>query len=73
MSDTIPPIDPTPLMSAIKARDIGRHYKAFSEYLDNHGLRAEARTAERQSQWWLAYSLVLSQTSPGAAEEGDGD
>jgi hypothetical protein len=60
MSTTIPPVDPVPLMSAVKARDIGRSFKGWSEYLDAQGLRLEARTAERQSQWWLAYSITLS-------------
>lgn len=69
MSDEQFHIPPTPLMSALKARDHGRRLKAWSEYLRSMGLELEAQRAERDSVWFLAYALSLSQTPPGAIDE----
>lgn len=57
----MPPRQP-PLMTAAKARDIGRAYKAFAEMLADAEVTAEAARAERDSRWWLTYSQVLEKT-----------
>ena len=74
MSDTTPPFfpPPPPLMSVAKARDVGRAYKAFSDHLAEFGLPREAALAMRDSQWWLAYSIALAQTSGKDGGEGAG-
>jgi hypothetical protein len=59
----MPPRQP-PLMTAAKARDIGRAYKAFAEMLADAEVTAEAARAERDSRWWLTYAQVLAQTPP---------
>jgi len=66
MSDS--PVPPKPLMGPAKARDIARDFKAWSEHLHELGLTAEASRAERDSQWWLIYSIALSQIPPGRVE-----
>ena len=58
-----------PLMSAVKARDIGRAHQGWATYLRGQGLRAEARVAEQQAQWWMTYAISLSQTPPGASDD----
>jgi hypothetical protein len=67
MSDTIPPFfpPPTPLMSADKARDVARAYKALANHLTEFGLPREAALGMRDSQWWLTYSIALTQTGKG--------
>ena len=62
----MPPLPP--LMSALRARDIGRAHQGWAGYLREQGLTAEARLAEQQAQWWLTYSLALKQIPPGAVE-----
>jgi hypothetical protein len=62
-------IRPVPLMSAIGARNHGRRLKAWSEYLRSMDLELEAQRAERDSAWYLAYALSLSQTPPGAIDK----
>jgi len=56
------------LMSAKRARDIARGHKALADHFEALGERAEAAKAERQSAWWLAYAVALSQIPPGASE-----
>jgi hypothetical protein len=53
---------PTPLMSAARARDVARAYKAHADHLAEFGLSREATLAMRDSQWWLTYSIALAQT-----------
>lgn len=62
MSDDLVPR--IPLMSAAKARDIGRAYKAFAEMLHDAQLTTEAARAERNGRFWMAYSIALAQTAP---------
>lgn len=70
MSDEPPfMLPPTPLMSADKARDVARAYKALGTHLTEMGLQREAALAMRDSQWWLTYSIALAQTPP---KEGGG-
>lgn len=69
MSDEVfrlPP--PVPLMSAVRARNLARSYKAFADHLRELGHGAGASQAERDAQWWLAYSIALTQVPPGAIE-----
>jgi hypothetical protein len=56
-------------MSPTKARDLGRSYKGFADHLRELGDTAGANYADRQSAWWLAYALALSQIPPGATGE----
>jgi len=58
-----------PLMSAVKARNIARAYKAMADHLRSEGVTLEAAHNERQSQWWMAYAIALSQIPPGATDE----
>jgi hypothetical protein len=58
-----------PLVNATRARDIARAYKALAENLEDARALAEARRAERQSNWWMTYSIALAQMPPDA---GDG-
>ncbi len=68
MSDE-PFLPPQPaLMSAVKARNLARSYKAFADHLREFGDIGGARLAEQQSGWWLAYSIALAQTPPGAID-----
>jgi hypothetical protein len=53
-----------PLMTAEAARDLARMYKGFADHLSGLGVRSEATRMERDSQWWLAYSIALAQTPP---------
>lgn len=55
-----PPLPP--MMSPANARDIARTLKGAAHRLAELGAVAEARQAERQSEWWLAYALVLDRT-----------
>jgi hypothetical protein len=63
----IPPPLP-PLMSPARAREIARFLQGSALQLAELGAIGEARQAERQSQWWLAYSLVLDRTGTDGAE-----
>lgn len=62
MSDQPFILPPVPLMTAERARDVARAYKAWSEQLTDMGLQRESARAGRDSQWWMTYSLALSQT-----------
>jgi len=61
------PSTPPPIMSPEKARDIGRAHKGWANYLSSQGLSAEARQAEQSAQWWLTYSITLTQTKTEGA------
>jgi muconolactone delta-isomerase len=52
-----------PVVSAQQARDVARQYKGFAEYMRRLGARGDALALERQSAWWMTYSLVLAQTN----------
>jgi len=69
MSDAQFMPEPPALMSAVKARNIARAYKALAERFADAGDRPRARGAMENSQWWLTYSISLSQTPPGAVDE----
>lgn len=68
MSDAFYPPLP-PLMTPQRARDIARTLKGSAQQLAELGAAAEARAAERQSEWWLAYALVLDRTTGTATPE----
>ena len=68
MSDE-PFLPPQPaLMSAVKARNIARAHKALADLYEEAGDRMRAALAMRDSQWWMAYAISLSQTPPGAVD-----
>jgi hypothetical protein len=60
-------LTPVPLMTPERARLVARGYKALADQLAQNGIPSEAARAERQSQWWLTYSIALA-VKPG--EEG---
>jgi hypothetical protein len=64
VSDEFMPPQLPPLMSAAKARDLARAYKGWAAYLAEQGVTAEARRAERDSSWWMAYAIALAQMPP---------
>jgi hypothetical protein len=64
MSDQPFMLPPPPLMTAEKARDTARAYKALATHLSTVGYASEATRMERDSAWWLAYSLTLAATKP---------
>ena len=66
MSDQPFILPPPALMTPDRARDVGRAYKALADYLSDLGAQREAVRAERDSQWWLTYSIALAQTPPPA-------
>ena len=53
-----------PKMAPETAQDIARGYKWLAQSLTEGGMLREATRAERDSQWWLAYSISLAQTPP---------
>lgn len=53
-----------PKMPAEKAQEIARGYKWLSQSLAEAGITREATRAERDSNWWMAYSISLAQTPP---------
>ena len=53
-----------PLMSPVEAQEIARGHKWLAESYANAGMTRDAQRYERDSQWWLAYSISLSQTPP---------
>jgi hypothetical protein len=57
------------LMSAVRARNLARHFKGFAINLRNDGFTVEANQAERDAQWWLNYAIALSQIPPGAVDD----
>ena len=65
MSDEPFMLDGTPpLMSAEQAREVARLYKGFADHMARLGARGDAGRLERQSNWWLGYSVALAQTPP---------
>jgi hypothetical protein len=54
-----------PLMSATTARDLARSYKGFADHIRAMGDISGANHAERQSSWFMAYAIALSQIPPG--------
>jgi len=70
VSDT-PSVPEPELMSALRARNLSRHYKGLADNLRQDGYRREADIAERDALWWMTYALSLSQTPPGAVDEHD--
>jgi hypothetical protein len=61
---------PVPLMTPDRARDIGRAYKGWGNYLQSQGLVVEADHADHDAQWWIAYAVALAQTNQkGASDE----
>lgn len=71
MSESFKPVPPVPLMSAVRARDIGRQLYATGSYLREQGVIGEARLLETRAQWWLSYALALSQIPPGQVDDTD--
>lgn len=63
MSDSfaIPPDAPA-VMTPSEARDIARVHKWLAENYADHGMTAAATRSRRESDWWLAYAMVLSAT-----------
>jgi hypothetical protein len=57
------------LMSAVRARDLARHFKGFAESLRRDSFTAEANQAERDAHWWLNYAIALSQIPPGRVDD----
>lgn len=68
MSDT-PTLPPSmiPMMTAEKARDIGRGNKWMAQSYAEAGMTREATRCERDAVWWLAYAMTLANTKPDAA------
>ena len=69
MSDQPLPYQPKPLMSAIRARNLSRRYKAFAEHLHASGYGDEADQASREARRWLNHAIALSQIPPGAIDK----
>lgn len=55
-----------PKMPPEAAQDIARGLKWLAQSYASAGMARDATRAERDSQWWLAYSLSLTQTQPGS-------
>lgn len=54
-----------PLMSAVKARDIGRSCMGMANHLRSQGVESgTVRLLEQRSAWWTAYAIALSQIPP---------
>jgi hypothetical protein len=53
---------------ARRARHVARLYKAMAEHMADAGLAAEAARSERQSAWWLNYSIALAVNPPADGE-----
>ena len=51
-----------PLMTAERARDIGRLHQALAEQLEAAGGTGQAAREMQKAQWWLTYAITLSQT-----------
>ena len=69
MSDQPFPYQPKPLMSAIRARNLSRRYKAFAEHLHASGYGDEALQMEHTASWWMTYATSLGQIGPGAIDK----
>ena len=53
-----------PLMPADKAQEIARGLKWLAQSYAEAGMVRDATRAERDSQWWLNYSISLAHTPP---------
>jgi hypothetical protein len=53
-----------PKMAPEKAQEIARDLKWLAQDYAEAGMSREAQRAERDSQWWLAYSISLAATPP---------
>ncbi len=62
MSDGPFTFPPPPLMTPEQAQDLVRDYKAMADHLSAAGVHLDAARMERDSQWWLTYSIALAQT-----------
>jgi hypothetical protein len=51
-------------MAPDKAQEISRGLWWLAQSYTEAGMRREAARAEKDSQWWLAYSTSLAQTPP---------
>jgi hypothetical protein len=49
-------------MTPEQAQDLVRDYKAMADHLSAAGVHLDAARMERDSQWWLTYSIALAQT-----------
>ena len=54
-----------PVMSPEAAQEIARGLKWLAESYTTAGMVRDANRAERDSQWWLTYSISLAQTPAG--------
>jgi hypothetical protein len=63
MSDT-PDSSRIPLISAEKAQEIARGLKWLAQSYTEAGMVRDPTRAERDSQWWLNYSVSLAHTPP---------
>ena len=61
MSET-PEATRVPKMPPEKAHDIARGLKWLAQSYAEAGMVRDATRAERDSQWWMTYSLSLAQT-----------
>ena len=52
-------------MQPEKAQEIGRGLKWLAQSYAGAGMTREANRADRDSQWWLTYSISLAQTPSG--------
>ncbi len=62
MSDA-PDAPRIPKMPPEAAQEIARGWKWLAESYAQAGMLRDANRAERDSQWWLTYSISLSQTA----------
>jgi hypothetical protein len=53
-----------PLMPAEQAQEIARSLKWLAHSYAEAGMARDATQSERDSQWWLNYSISLSHNPP---------
>ena len=63
MSDT-PEARRVPKMTPEEAQEIARTLKGLAQSYAGAGMARDATRAERDSQWWMAYSASMAQTKP---------
>lgn len=63
MSDA-PEASRIPKMPTAKAQEIARGLKWLAQSYAEAGMVRDATRAERDSQWWMTYSISLAQTPP---------
>ncbi len=64
MGDTPEETSRIPKMPPENAQEIARGLKWLATSYAEAGMAREATRAERDSQWWMTYSLSLAQTPP---------